>query len=317
MDLLTQAELCLSRRDLVGAAHYFQQAEQPSSACNRLDAGLWQLHMLSGDFEQAWQASDRIRSRNTPDPNRLWNGEPIAGKNVIIRSLHGLGDAVQMFRYAPLLRPLARSVTWQVPPNLLDLTKRFCGPDQVITWEEHSLWEIQIEIMELPYVFRTTLADLPIARGYLALPSECKTRARPRAGVVWAAGEWKQSRSVPFNAFREIFTVSSIDFISLQGGPQKEAHPSLQTIQPGLLSLAQAIANLDLVITVDTLAAHLAGALDIPAYVLLEHAADWRWMTISDSSPWYPSLRLFRQPAPGDWQTPIESIRKTIGTLYS
>src|ERR1700712_3800890 len=94
---------------------------------DRIDAGLWQQNMLAGDFEQAWQASDRIGERNKTDSYRFWTGVPIAGKDVIVRSLHGLGDAVQMFRYAPPLQELVRSVTWQVPPNLMELAKCFAG----------------------------------------------------------------------------------------------------------------------------------------------------------------------------------------------
>ena len=286
------------------------------NADNRSDAALWQDSMLSGEFEQAWKASDRIRARDGNDPHRLWTGEPVAGKKVIVRSLHGLGDAVQMFQYAPKLNALAKYVIWQVPPHLVELARCFDGVDHVITWEEACEWELQVEITELPYLFRTTLQDLPVATRYLEPPEQLdRDDSRPRVGFVWAAGEWKQSRSLPLPALEPLFTRLSCELISLQGGASPDTDVRLRTIAPGLLALARAIAGLDLLITVDTLAAHLAGALGIPAFVLLEHAADWRWMSGRDDSPWYPSLRLFRQPAAGDWTTPLRVVEDTVGTL--
>ncbi|WP_263385650.1 glycosyltransferase family protein [Granulicella arctica] len=282
---------------------------------NRIDAGLWQLNMSAGDFEQAWQASDRIHARNTPDPHRFWTGESIEGKDIVVRSLRGLGDAVQMFRYAPQLRAQARSVTWQVPPSLVELAGCFEGVEHVVTWEETCTWDMQVEITELPYLFRTTVAQLPIATGYLSVPFGLVDKHKPRIGLVWAAGEWNQSRSIPLAAFDSILSTVDCDFVSLQGGSNQETDDRLETIGPGLLSLASVIADLDLVITVDTLAAHLAGALNVPAYMLLKHAADWRWMIGRDQSPWYPSLRLFRQPQPGDWIAPLEAVRHALGTL--
>lgn len=109
--------------------------------------------------------------------------------------------------------------------------------------------------------------------------------------------------------------MAGCDVISLQGGENPEIPACLQTIEPGLLTLAETIAGLDLVVTVDTLAAHLAGALGVRAFVLLQHAADWRWMVEREDSPWYPSLRLFRQTKPGDWQAPIEAVCKALETL--
>jgi hypothetical protein len=315
MTELTLAESFLRERDLSNAAHHFNQARQQRLSAERIDAGLWQLHMLAGDFEKAWQARDRIRARNMPDPHRFWTGESMIGKEVIIRSLHGLGDAVQMFQYAARLNLLARSVTWQVPPSLLELAPCFAGIDHVITWEQPCKWHLQVEITELSYLFRTTLQQLPIATRYLSLPARPNLSPKPRIGLVWRAGEWNQSRSIPLAAFAPILKNTACHFISLQGGAKPETHPRLQTIKPGLLSLATNIAELDLVITVDTLAAHLAGALNTPAFVLLEHAADWRWMIECEDSPWYPSLRLFRQPARGDWATPLRSIHEAIGAL--
>jgi len=292
---------------------------QLNPSLDQIDADLWQFHMLGGDFEQAWQACDRIRARKAPDPHCFWMGEPIEGKDVIVRSLHGLGDAVQMFQYAPQLKALARSVTWQVPPNLLELAACFDGVDHVITWERPGdppcTWDVQIEIVQLPHLFRTTVFQLPMATSYLRVAPVPVLRRRPIVGLVWAAGDWNPNRSIPLTAFDAMLSVAECDFISLQGGTNLETDLRLKTIGPGLLTLAEAIAGLDLLITVDTLAAHLAGALNVPAYVLLEHAADWRWMTEREDTPWYPSLRILRQTEPGDWAVPLEAVHKALRTL--
>ena len=314
MTQLTLAELYLSQRDLTRAAHYFKQAKKQGTS-DRVDAGLWQLHMLSGDFEQAWQASDRIRARTSKDPHRFWTGESIVRKDVLIRSLHGLGDAVQMFQYAGQLSSLANSVTWQVPPKLQELAGYFQDVDHVITWDQPCRWDLQVEITELPYLFRSTLPNLPFVSGYLTLPVRPRGSGRPRVGVVWASGEWNQSRSVSLAALNPILSTRGCDFISLQGDGLASTDDRLTNIDPGLLPLATVMAGLDLVITVDTLAAHLGGALRIPTFVLLEQTADWRWMTGRDDCPWYPSLRLFRQPTAGDWETPIEAVRQALGRL--
>ncbi len=271
--------------------------------------------MLAGEFEQAWQANDRIRARGASDAHRFWTGEPIEGKDVIVRSLHGLGDAVQMFQYAPQLKALARSVTWQVPPHLMELAACFAGVEHVITWEQRCTWEVQIEIMELPYVFRTTLLQLPLATRYLSMACRPATGRKPRIGLVWAAGEWNQSRSIPLIAFDLILSSASCEFISLQGGSNTEVDCRLKPAEAGLVCLAETIAGLDLVVTVDTLAAHLAGALGVPGYVLLEYTADWRWMSEREDTPWYPSLRLFRQTLPGDWATPLQEVHKALSIL--
>ena len=293
--------------------------------------------MRAGDFRTAWQLSDAIRARGLPDPHRFWHGEPLARARVVVRCLHGFGDAVQMLRFAPMLQSLAASVVYEVPPALYELAPCFAGirpgVDQVITWGDHAparppAFDVQVEVMELPYVFRTEAPDLPLATGYLKLPPPllARTAARmgtstaPRIGLVWAAGEWNPSRSLPVGHLAPLLATPGVEFWNLQGGPARTQLTHIpnripdqtQITGPGILNLAATIAHLDLVITVDTLAAHLAGALGIPTCVLLQHTADWRWQTTRTDSPWYPTLRLFRQPTPNDWPSVIHQIRQTL-----
>lgn len=334
-------ECRLDQTEISGAEKLPKQvddrAESPIGDIAELDtraAHRWIRHMLKGDFESAWIESDAIRIRGAYDPHRFWDGESLEGKRVIVRCLHGLGDAVQFLRYSKRLRDLASELVIEVPPALMELAWHIEGVDRVITWGQCSPggylhWDKQIEVMELPYYFRTQLKELPIAQNYVHLPEElCDRVARamgtpavPRVGLVWAAGDWNQARSIPFVEMMRLLAVPGCEFWNLQGG---SAHAEWLMIAPdrcardggecgdGLMTLAGVINQLDLVITVDTLAAHLAGALEKPAWVLLERDADWRWMTDRCDTPWYPSLRLFRQARKNDWNGLISLVKEQL-----
>lgn len=292
--------------------------------------------MLSGDFQSAWQESDAIRFRGRTDPHRFWNGESLRGKHVIVRCLHGFGDSIQFLRYAAKIRAAAASLLVECAPRAVELLRCLPGIDEVISWETDTSahppsWQVQLEVMEMPYVFRSVISDLPIVTNYLHVPSgeldraasalEPKAKA-PRIGIAWSSGEWNSSRSVLLQALSPILSRAEFEFWNLQGGGVRQEWqklgPSLHLrdthllADSGLVPLAAVIAHLDLVITVDTLAAHLAGALGVPCFLMLQHAADWRWMIERDDSPWYPSLRLFRQPAPGDWMSVICNLDRAL-----
>jgi hypothetical protein len=213
----------------------------------------------------------------------------------------------------------------------------FEGVDEVITWgpespEERPNWDVQIEINELPYVFRTRAEDLPLATCYLTLPKSLlgTTRADVRApgnlrvGLVWASGDWNRWRSVPTALVERLLKISGAEFWNLQGGSSRaqwkcfREGPHLHEAEEcgnSIVRLAALVRQLDLVITTDTLAAHLAGALGTPAWVMLQYTADWRWQHNRNDSPWYPSLRLFRQPRAGDWESVIASVQIDLSLL--
>jgi hypothetical protein len=336
-EALRYAEQLLEQRKLARAVCALDGAERLGAPRDPCSSGRWLAAMLRGDFPAAWHECDTIRARGAPDPNRFWQGEDIRGKRVILRCLHGFGDAVQFLRYAPVLRALASEVIIEVPPAMAAIASCFEGVEHVITWGEHAPavppeWDVQIEIIELPYIFRTRVEDLPISTSYLRIPAEilCEVAPQPsapeslRIGLVWAAGEWNPGRSVPIELVSLLTDVGGCEFWNLQGGPPRDewnrlgcrsvlhdAYSSSETI----VKLAGLIAQLDLVITPDTLAAHLAGALGTPAWVMLEHASDWRWMHAQAESPWYPSLRLFRQPVAGDWESVLLELRRSLETL--
>ena len=315
--------MLLQQRELGPATEAYDHAAQAGADADRCAAGRWTLAMLQGDFEAAWQQSDAIRQRNRPDPHRFWNGEAIDGCQLMVRCLHGLGDSVQMLRYLPQLQERCKSVVVEMPPRLLPLASCFAGLTHVITWGEGApanppAWNVQVEVMELPYLFRTTVQELPLTRNYLSPPSALclQTALRmeaarlPKVGVVWAASEWDATRCLPMECLARLLAVQGVGFWNLQGGKQHalgSQSAAVAAIQDaaafgdGLPLLSSVIANLDLVITVDTLVAHLSGAMGKPAWVLLQAQADWRWMHLRTDSPWYPTLRLWRQPVQDDW----------------
>lgn len=329
IELLERAERLLDERSLDAAWHSFMDAEHARADPNRCSAGRWQIAMLRGDFEAAWKESDAIRMRGA-DTDSFWSGEEIDGKRIIVRCLHGYGDAVQMLRYAPQLAARAAQVTYEASPHLLPLIRCFNGVTDAITWDDPAPeWDVQVEITELPYLFRTTIRELPVAEKYLSIPPEALDHASnslgpgqlPRVGVVWTCGEWNPARNVPPNTLTALNDVKA-EFWNLQlQSPSGEcAELRMRDACPftdGLVPLAATIANLDLIITPDTLAAHLAGALGKPAFVMLQHAADWRWMWERDDSRWYSSLRLFRQPEHGDWSSVVQAVKASLQRLIS
>ena len=320
--LILCAEAALADEDFDKALALLHEAEVAGVEPDRCAGNRWLAYMLRGDFPAAWRESDRIRLRGLPDPHRFWQGEEVAGKRVILRCLHGFGDSVQMLRFLPRLRAQVSHMIVEVPPRLLELAPYFDGMDEVITWGEQApakppAWDVQLEIMELPYLLRVSSGDLEPRQGYLRLPETLLAatsrvlgpKRRPRVGVVWAAGHWNPSRSIPSDLLRALADIEGCEFWSLQGEQQQHADAAMLALRwrdvyeagDGILALAAVIRGMDLVVTVDTLAAHLAGALGVPCWLLLQHRADWRWMSRRGDSPWYASLRLMRQSAADDW----------------
>jgi hypothetical protein len=317
------------------ALQYFELAEAQGFDRDQCASGRWTAWMLSGNFAAAWKESDAIRHRVEPDPRSFSQDRILKDKCLIVRCLHGFGDAVQFLRYTPLLRTLTSRLIIEVAPRMVDLARCIQGVEEVITWgpsrpKMPPAWDMQAEVMELPYVFRTVINDLPIAVNYLALPSSEVCRARrimgssPAAqiGVVWSCGEWNLSRSIPLQLLQPLLKRKDCQFWNLQGGAVRKQwaeaqyvcgmHDSQELCDAGVLPLAAMISQLDLVLTVDTLAAHLAGAMNIPVWVMLQHEADWRWMLGREDSPWYPSMRLFRQPRAGAWADVVANVGKAL-----
>ncbi len=324
-ELLVEAEEQLAAMRVPEAVALFYRAEQAGCDSDACAAGRWTCYMLGGDFERAWCESDAIAARGNPDPHRFWDGRPLDGRRVLIRCLHGLGDTIQFIRYAPLVRAKAAHLTVEVQPTLKALLTYSRVADEVITWgDPEPAWDQQIEVVELPRVFRTLPSTVPNGVPYLRAPAASLYgryghTGLIRAGLVWSASNYNRARSIPVNAISQLLEVPGVEFYNLQAGPERfdlsgeiSQIPQLFVEGECVLPTASLVGALDLLITVDTMMAHLAGALGQPVWTLLPYRSDWRWMLNREDSPWYPTMRLTRQERPGEWEPVIRRIKNDL-----
>lgn len=287
-------------------------------------AAQWLDAMRRGDFRAAWTVSDAVLAARDPatrdDPalpyhlRWVWDGRPLDRRRVLVRCYHGLGDTLQFARYLPLLRPRVASLAIETQPELAPLLATLPGIDQVVPFDPaHPLPapDADIEIMELAHALRLPPPPPP----YLAAAPLHPGGPGLLAGLCWAAGGWDPDRSVPIEALAPLAGLPGLRLVSLQRGPAANAadaglFATAQDHSMDLVRTARLVAGLDLVVTVDTMIAHLAAALGRPTWLLLKSDADWRWG--QDRSPWYPAVRQFRQPAPGDWATPVAALVREL-----
>ncbi len=328
--LLVEAHQRLSQMRIAEALGLFHAAESAGENPDVCAAGRWTCYMLTGNYESAWLQSDKIEARGNPDPYRFWNGQTLAGKDILLRCLHGLGDTIQFIRYAPLIKAQARTLTVEAQPKLKRLLEKANIADEVITWgEKEPPWNQQIEVNELPRIFRTTLLSIPSNVPYLRFeqppPATGQNEGQPlRVGFAWAASDFNRARTVPLELLASLFGTPGALFFSVQAGSEfAQVQPwaaqvkSLTEESTCILRVAREMNNLDLIITVDTMTAHLAGALGRRTWTLLPFACDWRWMLNRSDTPWYPTMRLFRQPMPGNWEPVIQQVRQELGNLVT
>jgi hypothetical protein len=285
-------------------------------------------HMCRGDWQRAWQISDEVirQSSRIPQPNlprhlqSVWQGQPLQGKRVLVHCYHGLGDTIQFVRFAPALRRIASSVTLWAQPQLHPLLRTVNGIDRLLPLHDGAPdveRDVDIEIMELPHALRATPDNLAAEVPYLKIPVKQRDQPDPRlsVGLVWQSGDWDSRRSVAPQLMQPLMQLESIAWKVLQRGPALTQWSHRQAEAPRIANIveeAMELQRLDLLITVDTLSAHLAGALGVRTWTLLPAEADWRWMIDRDDTPWYPTMRLFRQPRPGDWCSVIQQVRAAV-----
>jgi tetratricopeptide (TPR) repeat protein len=290
------------------------------------------VHLLSGDWARAWEDYEW---RRHPDlfaasspflPGPTWEGEDLAGKHLLVVASQGMGDIIQCARFLPLLAERAAQVTLACPKPLLRLLRQL--PVRVLASDEAlpdaDLW---IDQMSLARRLGIRIDTVPAAGGYLKAGGAQAPLARsPRrqVGVVWAgnpAHPGDARRSLPLAALAPLLAVPDIGFVSLQVGPDSaaiEATFGIPDNSPRLsdfAATAELVAMLDLVVSVDTSTAHLAGALGKPVWIMLPHGPDGRWMLGRNDTPWYKSARLFRQTAPGDWAGVIARVAEAVVRL--
>jgi hypothetical protein len=286
--------------------------------------------MLAGDFEAAWRVSDAVLRARGGAPTwhlprhqqSVWDGTPLDGKRVLVRCYHGLGDTLQFIRFAPLLKAVAAEVVVWAQPALLPLLRTAAGIDRLLPLHDgvpEVDCDADVEVMELAHVFRVTPATLPAAVPYLhADPAPLPRDGRLAVGVVWQAGDWDGRRSLAPELLAPLARVPGVALHVLQRGEALRAVPPGLGVDSGSDDVAEAagvMRALDLVVTVDSMPAHLAGALGVPVWTLLHAEADWRWMRGREDSPWYPTMRLLRQERAGEWEPVVARVAAELEAM--
>jgi tetratricopeptide (TPR) repeat protein len=291
------------------------------------------MDILFGDMRQGWKRFEaRLKIPVEFRPQRTfeqpaWTGESFAGKTLLLWPEQGLGDTLMTLRYLPLVKALGGRVILETQPELKDVAATCDGADDVISTDELlPSFDLQASLLSLPYLFRTELASIPSVIPYLRVPEQVPHRpslqealaqamGTRRIGLVWAGGPGHardSERSMTAASLAPLAVLPGVTWYSLQVGREEVPPlPNLVPLAPLLGSFsdtAYALKGMDLVITVDTSVAHLAGAMGIPTLLLLAFQPDYRWMLDRDDSPWYPTLRLYRQPAYGDWAAVIRRL---------
>ena len=300
--------------------------------------------LVGGDFARGWEAYVWIWRRPATrssytylDCAKLWNGEPFAGRQLLITREQGFGAAIQMARYLPAVKARGGRVVLEVSPALRLLFEGLPGVDELRTVDDVSLRrndvDLFVPIMGLPRALGTNIGAIPAPIPYLRAPDERVERWRPRldspaplrVGIVWAGNPKHpndQDRSCGLEDFAALGALEGIAWFGLQKGRHEE-RPSCGplTLDPlgaeirDFADTAAILTHLDLVIAVDTSIVHLAGAMGKPVWTLLPFSPDWRWMIERGDSPWYPTMRLFRQPRVGDWASVVAEVARELGAL--
>lgn len=312
---------------------------EPQGADGHRNLGMALL--VGGELGEGWNEYEwRLRCKDAPTqgeiPRPRWNGEPLNGRTILLHSEQGLGDAIQFSRYAPMVAARGGKVLLGTPASLAPLLRPIPGVEDVVSGTlSLNSFDVQVPLLSLPQVFGTTLDAVPAAVPYLhpqpgAVSGWAERLAEERGlriGIVWAGSPGHandRNRSLPLGAFAPLARVPGVTLFSIQKGPtegQAAAPPDgmrLVNLSPHIssfLDTAAIIANLDLVVCVDTSVAHLAGAMGRPVWVLLPFAPDWRWLIDREDTPWYPTMRLFRQTRPGDWSDTLDRLAAAVARL--
>ena len=283
------------------------------------------------EYEWRWQKPDFTSPRRHTDIP-LWDGSPLDGRTILLHAEQGFGDAIQFVRYAPLVVQRGGTVVIECHPQLVQLFQSVEGVHAVIPFGGVlPPFSCQSPLLSLPRIFGTTLQSVPSKCPYLSSPLQYRQKwsalissnsAAMRVGLVWAGKSYPDPlRSCRFEEFAVLATADNIEFYSLQlGTGLEQAGSGISLIDltariDDFADTAALIAQLDLVISIDTAVAHLAGALDKPVWLLLPFAPDWRWLLERNDSLWYPTMHIFRQKEPGDWGEVIKQIRAYLDNV--
>lgn len=338
--LLSLAKALHKLGELSTAINYYQQVLSTPN----IDAELYHETQLSlglalllkGDYQRAWplyEARWRIADRSIETPDGVqcprWQGENLQGKRLLVLDEQGYGDTLQFIRFLPQLN--AQACFLRCADPLIPLLQNSLGISTIYSYQaELPECDYYVHLTSLPAILNIGLADLPLATKYIQAPERI-WQVPPtglKVGLVWAGNPGHKNdknRSCPLEAFSQLWQIDSIHWISLQkGSGQAQLQNTTRTplIDAGsqlqnFADTASLLQHLDLIISVDTSVVHLAGAMGKACWVLLPFLPDWRWLEQGDTTPWYPSLRLFRQTSAGDWDTPISQIQQALQNLVN
>ncbi|HEY9907785.1 MAG TPA: tetratricopeptide repeat protein [Thermosynechococcaceae cyanobacterium] len=290
--------------------------------------------LLAGDLQQGFAGYEwrfqwsKFKENNPPRffAQPRWDGSPLNGKTIFLYSEQGMGDTIHFVRFATIVSHLGGRVILECHPPLVNLLKGVAGVDRVVPYGSTiPAFDVHAPLLSLPFILGTTWETIP-GEAYLAAgDSNFKLESSDRKiGFVWTGNPenpYNLTRAVPIEQLLALAALPGTQLYSLQKDPapadltQLQAHPEVIDLREHLTDFvhtAALIQQLDLVIAIDTAVAHLAGALGKPVWLLLPFAPDWRWMLDRSDSPWYPTVRLFRQPAYGDWASVLAEVREAM-----
>jgi len=310
---------------------------------NNIDAhiGLAHIYLVLGNFEQGWQEFE-LRTSTTLD-KQLTNLEEIPNATIFIKAEWGDADLIHFVRYAKLIKDLGGRIILQVPHQLVYLLARCPYIDHLVTIESGIIppYDKVISLLSLPHLFKTTAQTIPAPIPYVYPSSELYLQWKTllssdhnfKIGLYW--GQMPKyptldTKAVPFTALAPLARLHNTSFYCLQDSPNVAEFACLPptTVVHHLWGcfakgvdtyshLAAVIANLDLIITTDSAIAHLAGAMGKTTCLMMQYTPEWRWMVDRSDSPWYPSMRIFRQTTPGNWQSVVTAIFNAIQTSFA
>lgn len=325
------------RGDVEGAEQAYREALRlsPEDPDYHWNAGL--VALLKGNFTDGWKEYEwrlhRGRALTREVKRRRWDGGDLAGKTLLVQTEQGFGDTFQFIRYARELKGRGATVIVECQPKTERLIPFAAGVDEVVSRDEMlPKCDQYIQLLSLPHLYSTTLDNVPGQTPYISAPPGlvrawqervCAASGR-KVGLVWRGNPLNTinpKKSIPINDVAELCGTDGVSWFSIQLDADQGELETLRTSAPieecgPLLTdwaeTAALISSLDLVITVDTGVAHLAGAMGKQVWILLSHIPDWRWMLGRADSPWYPTARLYRQPEVGNWPAVVKQVRADL-----
>ena len=335
IDIYTNIGACYGKKgELETAISWHQKSIEasPDYADGHYNMGISLL--LGGRLRDGFQKYEwRLKRPDFPTPGYeqpLWDGTPFKNQTLLAYMEQGFGDAIQFVRYLPKVKALGGTVLLVCHPSVVRLLQTSSGVDQVIP-EDHPLpfFDYHISLMSLPAIFKTGMDTIPNETPYLSAPYDIpekldhhinKHRKSFNLGFVWAgnpSNKHDHDRSIPLYMFASIANIEGIQMFSLQKDKADNSHDlfsfvDLSAFLQDFSETAYAISKLDLIISVDTAVAHLAGALHRPTWLLLPKIPDWRWLMDRADSPWYASIQLFRQKTAGNWDDVFKDVIQAL-----